>query len=792
MFVSEVLNTIVMILHNLKSVLKQIFKFKSHTAFSLLGLVIGLACVFIISAWAIEELYFDRFHHQAEQIYMVTTDIKDNAGSVSRFPETPPPLAAVLKEQVPQIETGFHFLYLYGGRSIETDERSFVEEGIAASPEFLEVLNFRLLSGMAIELEEPNSIFLSQSLADKIFPDGDPLGKELLYKDSQVLLVKGVFKNVPHNSSLQFNFLIPYQIEYGISEEWWQLSDATFIKVSAIADLEKVQSLMNEVWREKITDDHYNIGIIPITDLRYEADFEFFNVEHGHGSRKKLFMFIGVAMLILILACLNYLNLISAYSIKREGEVWLRKVNGASAGNIAGYFITESVIVSIFAWGLATLISMLCLRIFQNLMGIVISPAYFKLTAGIGLLVSIIIVGLASGFYPAIRAGSNALVKSRVSGRPNFLFQRNLRNVFVLSQFVLSIALSISSIIIIRQADFMMDFETGYAKQDIVEFKLSLKDDQFSQDIKNSLENNPNVEGYCFGGASPVSLTFLNTLEKWNWEGLEEGAHTSFYRITVDEEYLKVFQIPLTEGRFFSSLGTDQDRIVINETLAALLGFENPVGQILRRGEDEYEIIGVVRDFNFQHLSSEIRPLLFTYSSANRRLFVKIKSNASETIGQIQEQISEFSDKPANFSFVLEEHDKLYEGEQQILSAVISFTILCIVLSSLGLIALVSYGTATRTKEIAIRKVFGVETRRMMVSLNLSILKLFLPGLLLGGLTAWLIMSEWLKDFVYRRGFEGWVFLLGALIIFVVTLLSVSLQTWKAAKQNPAVALQNL
>jgi len=723
---------------------------------------------------------------------MVTTDIKDNAGNASRFPETPPPLAAALEEQIPQIETGFRFLYLYGGRIIETDERTFKEEGIAASPEFLEVFNFRLISGMAKELDEPNSIFLSQSLADKIFPDGYALGKEVLYKDNQVLVVKGVFKNVPRNSSLQFNFLIPYEIEDGISEEWMRLSDATFIKVAASVDIEKVHLLMKEVWSAKITDDQYNIGIIPITDLRYEADFEFFNAEHGHGSRKKLFMFMGVAMLILILACLNYLNLISAYSVKREGEVWIRKVNGASAGNIANYFIIESVVLSVFAWGFATLLSILGLRIFEDLMGIVISPAYFKVTAGFGLIVSIIIVGIASGFYPAIRTGSNVLVKASESSLPNFLFQRDLRNAFVLSQFILSIALSISSIVIIRQANFMMEFDTGFEKQGIVEFNLSLKDGQLLDEVKNSLESNPNVEGFSFGGTSPVSLTFLNTMEKWAWEGLEEGAHTSFYRLAVDEEYLKVFQIPLTEGRFFSALGTDQNRIVINEKLAGLLGFENPVGQILRRGEEEYEIIGVVRDFNFQHLSIEIRPLLFTYSMANRRLFIKIKSNTIGTVEQIQEQISELTDNPASYNFVIEAHDKLYEGEQQILSAVLIFTLLCILLSSLGLIGLVTYSTEAKTKEIAIRKVYGVETCEMMVTLNLSILKLFLPGLLLGGFTAWLIMREWLKDYVYRRGIEGWVFLLGAFIIFIVALLSVSIQTWKAAKQSPAVALQNL
>jgi len=228
-----------MTLYHIKSALRTILKFRSHTAFSLVGLIIGLACVFIISAWAIQELRFDRFHSQADQIYMVTTDIRDNAGNVTRFPETPPPLAAALEAQIPQLEAGFRFLYLYGGRSIGTDQISFKEEGIAASPEFLEVLNFKLISGIAKELDEPNSIFLSQNLADKIFSDGDVLGKEVLYKDNQVLVVKGVFKNVPRNSSLQFNFLIPYQIEYGISEEWWQLSDATFIKLSESANMER-------------------------------------------------------------------------------------------------------------------------------------------------------------------------------------------------------------------------------------------------------------------------------------------------------------------------------------------------------------------------------------------------------------------------------------------------------------------------------------------------------------------------------------------------------------------------
>jgi putative ABC transport system permease protein len=751
-----------------------------------------LACIFVISAWTIQELRFDRFHHQSKHIYMLTTDIKDNTGNLNRFPETPAPLAQALEEQIPAIENGFHFLYLYGKRTLGTAEITFKEEGIAASPEFLEVFNFPLISGRGSELADPGSIFLSQRLADKLFPGGSPVGKELLYKDDLVLVVKGVFKNVPRNSSLQFDFLIPYEIEYGISEEWWQLSDASFIKTASSADMEKVHILMKDLWREKITDDQYNLGLIPIVDLRYGADFEFFNVEHGHGSRKKLFMFIGVAILILILACLNYVNLISAYAIKRENETWIRKVHGASAGNITNYLMIESVMLSIFAWVLASLLSWMGLHLFEKWMGVVIDPNYFFFCIAFGLILAVIIVGLASGFYPAFRAGSDALINPGEARKPDFMFQRRLRNAFVMSQFVLSIALSISNLIIVRQADFMMDFETGYAKQDIVEFSLPARGDTVIYDLDNWLNANPNVEVYSFGSSSPVSLTVLNTIEKWTWEGLQEGAHTSFYRIAVDEEYLTVFQIPLVEGIFFSSPENNQDRIVINETLAGLLGFEDPVGQIIRRGETEYEIIGVVRDFNFQHLRNEIRPLLFTYSGSARHLFVKIKSNASETLGQTQEHISDLYDKPIGYSFVIEEYNKLYLGEQQIISAILFFTILSILLSSLGLIGVVSHANEARAKEIAVRKVFGAETCEMMLELNVGILKIFLPSLFFGSLLAWLVMQQWLMDYAHRREFEGWVFLLGASIILIIALLSVSFQTWRASNRSPAAALKNL
>ena len=776
--------------YHIKSALRTILRFKSHTAFSLLGLVMGLACVFIISAWVMEELRYDRFHKRPDHIYMLTTDVKDNTGSIKRYPETPPPLAEALESRIPEVERGFRFLYLYGGRELERDEVVLKEAGVAASPAFLEVFNFPLISGSPADLDDPNSIYLSGKLAEKLFGDASPMGKELRYKGEKILVVKGVFRNVPRNSSLQFDFIIPYEIEYGISDEWWQLSDATFVKIARTADISRVYALMQEIWRERITDDQYGIGMIPITDLRYGADFEFFNAEHGHGNRNKLYMFFGVAVMILLLACLNYMNLVSAYAVKREYEMGIRKIHGAGSKDITNFIVLESILLSVVAWILAALLSMLGLRVFQNLLGIVISPSYFYLCIGFGFLVSILIVGLASGFYPAVKTARALVTDSPGAWNQKFSYRSNLRNALIISQFILSIALVVSSLVILRQASFMRYFETGYSKAGIVNFEMP--DQELSEEVRNWLRSRPDVDGYSFAGASPVSLSVLNTTEKWRWEGLGEGEHTSFFRLFVDENYLDVFQIPLIQGRFFTASGRDRNTVVINEKLAALLGFENPVGRILWQGEEAYTITGVVRDFNFQHLKYEIRPLVFMYSGTGRHLFVKISPEAAGSPGEIEKWLSTLSGQPVNYSYVIEEHERLYRGEQQILAAVLIFSILCILLSSLGLIGLVKYETEGRTREIAIRKVVGAGIRDILISLNRTLLKMYLPGVILGCILAWFAMREWLKEFTYRRGFEWWVYLLGATIIFVAAILSVSFQTWQAARRPPATSLKSL
>jgi putative ABC transport system permease protein len=704
------------------------------------------------------------------------------------MPETPPPLAAEIEKQVPQVDKSFQFIYLYGGRIIELDDRSFKELGIAVDSKFLEVLNFTLLSGTSSFLNEPNVIFLSESLAEKLFPGEDPVEKLLRYKGEKELTVKGVFQDVPFNSSLQFEFLVPYQTESENISSWWQLSDATFIKISEFSDLEEVKTSIKQIWREGIDDDQYDVGFIPITDLRYGAKFEFFNAEHG--DSKKLYMFIGLALLILILACLNYMNLISAYSIKRGSEVWIRKVHGASSGDITNYFVTESILLSILAWGLAILLSLLGIHFFELLLNVTISKAYFLTSIGFGLIASILIVGVATGVYPAIRTSSELLIKSENSGIRNHRFQRKLKNAFVLSQFILSISLSITSLVILRQTNFMKNFEVGYEKENIVGVHLPVKMMEDVQAIKNSLSSIPNIEEFTFAGSSPVNLHPIFTTENWAWEGLQEGTHTSFYRLFVDSDYLDVFQIPLVDGRFFSPTESDSNRIVINEKLASYLGFANPIGEIIKRGKESYEIKGIVKDFHFQDLSNDILPLLLMYSDSKNNAYIKITPPIKPALRQIQSQFTNFSDQPFDFRFITEAYEDLYENERKIISGLLVFTIFSIFLSCLGLIALVTYSTELRTKEIAIRRAYGADINGIMIKLNLSIIKLFLVGMLTGSMIAWFAAKKWLESFVIRVSIDWWIYLLGGFAILLITMLAVSSQTLKAARMNPVDALK--
>jgi ABC-type antimicrobial peptide transport system permease subunit len=400
-------------------------------------------------------------------------------------------------------------------------------------------------------------------------------------------------------------------------------------------------------------------------------------------------------------------------------------------------------------------------------------------------------VGLATGFYPALQAGSQVLVNSKEGRRAGIVFQRNLRRAFVGSQFALSIALTICGIIVFRQAGFMKNYDTGYSTSNIMEFQIPRNSEGIYDTMSDWLDGNTGVVSYSFANTSPVNLTVLNTRQDYRWEGLEEDSHISIFQIITDEDFLNVFDISLLMGRFFSSSDAQQDRIVINKKLANMMDMTDPIGQVIQRGDAEYQIIGVVEDFNFQHLSNEIRPLLFMCNRNQSRLFVHYYAQDETVLEEVRDKISERSNNPLEASFISETRDRVYESESQMLTAILFFTVLCVLLSSLGLVGMVSHNSEERAKETAVRKVLGANSKRILISQIRNMFRMFIPATLFGGVLAWAIMNRWMENFAYRIGIEWWFFILGPAIILVSALLSIGFQTWKASRQPPAISLKH-
>ena len=382
------------------------------------------------------------------------------------------------------------------------------------------------------------------------------------------------------------------------------------------------------------------------------------------------------------------------------------------------------------------------------------------------------------------------LKRSAREGLKDHTYQHRLRNAFILSQFILSLILTNSCLVILSQMNFVKSFEPGYSRENIVGVHLPAETNGDIGTIRNALDANTDVEQFSFAGSSPINLHPIFTTENWTWKGLAEGTHTSFYRLNVDAEYISLFEIPLAKGRFFSTAEHRSQKIVINEKLERLLGFEEPVGEQIRQGEEVYEIIGVVKDFHFQHLSQKIRPLMFTCNDSKNNLYMKISPPFERKFEHIYSLLAQFTEQPLTLRFMDEVYNEQYSTERKMVSGIMAFTFLCILLSCLGLIGLVSYSTELRTKEIAIRKVHGSSSYQMMLLLNLSTLRLFTFGLAIAGILTWIIMSRWLGAFEFRVGITWWIYALGGLIIIGVALLSVSAQTLKAARKKPAEALK--
>ena len=783
-----------------RSMLKQ----KLYAAINIIGLSIGLTAFILIFIYVQHELSYDRFLSNSEQIYRIYSQQKGNTylGS-DYFAVTPAGLAPALENTYPEVSAATSVQ----ARStlLGVDEQFFMEKGIMADPHFFKVFPFKLLKGSAEKsLESSHCIVLTQSLASKLFGDKDPMNQVILYQNDTTYTVTGIIQDLPETSSIKLDFIASilsegdYKREVG-REVWNNNSYITFFELQKDADPIALQNKLPQLVALHQEEEEHNpftseLYVQALYDLHLETRPNFDIGIKGNPQYIRLFSW--VALLVLLLACVNYTNLAIARSIRRTKEVGLRKVIGARKSQLMGQFLGESFIVSSLALILSLLISMYLLPFFGNLLerNLVLDFRKSPLLLP-GLILLMIIVGIISGSYPALVMSSLKPIKVLKGKSLNHLKGLNLQRVLIISQYTVSIALIICSIIFYQQFQFIQNKELGYNKDHILTFPVSWRDknlrENFDQ-LPNIWKNNPHILGYTACSSLPTHFD-SSTLIKKDIDAKEEIA---IYRGGIDYHYLDMFEIPLIAGRNFSQdFSTDADRaFILNETAVKTLGWtaDSAVGNnFYLYGEEKVRVIGVVKDFHMHSMRMKIEPLMLELRNDyfNHVAFKVQAAGIEKTKEYISSQLELHTPYPINFQFLDERFDRIYQADTRLAKIFGFFTLLSVVIASLGLFGLAAFSAHQRTKEIGIRKVLGATVQNIVNLLSKDFLEMVVLGFFIAIPISWYAMHRWLEGFAYNIPIKWWIFAAAGAGALLLAFLTISSQSLKAALVNPVECL---
>lgn len=777
----------------LKTAFRGFRRQKSSFFINVAGLSIGLACSFVIFLWVIDEMKVDQYHQDSDRVVQVM-EHQNYSDDVMTTLSTPGILARTLKEEIPEFEYTSTYTWT-NDYLFSKDNQSFRETGLYVENDFFHILSIDLVFGNRDELlTNPNSIVLSEYMAEKYFGESNPIGQGITIDNDQELTVTGVFKNMPNNSTFQFDCLLGYDDwleENDWANQWGNNGPRTVAKLttgSSIPDLnEKIEGFV----KGKNEGSHVDLFVYPFAKRYLYGQFENKQVTGGRIEYVRLFTI--VAIFILLIACINFMNLSTAKAAKRSKEVGIRKSIGASQGSLIGQFIGESMIISFFSLFVSILLVELVLPIFNNLTEKSISVDYTDPSLLAIFLGTVLITGLVSGSYPAFYLSSMEAVKTLKGSLKSSRKEVFARKGLVVFQFSLSIILIVSTLIIYRQIQFTQNKNLGYNKENLIYFTT---DDQIGEQWETFKEQIANVPGVV--SVSRTSHTFLNQNNNTmglDWTGKDPETRILFENIAMDYGLIETMGVEIIEGRSFSrDFGADTSKIIFNESAIEIMGLENPIGQVISLWDEEREIIGVAKDFHFQSFRTEVNPLFFRLEPQfGWRAFVRIESaNITNTLAQVEDIYKSFnSNYPFDYDFMDEQYASLYRGEMRVGALARYFSIIAIFISCLGLFGLSAFTAEQRSKEIGVRKVLGATIRSLILLLSGDFTKLVLISIAISIPVSWWLMQQWISDFAYSAGIEWWIFGLAGVSALVIAWLTVSWQSVKAALMNPVKSLKS-
>jgi putative ABC transport system permease protein len=774
-------------------------KHLSYSMINILGLGLGLATCVLLVTWIRHELSYDKFHKNADHIYRASLA----AASVS-----PTALLPALMS-LPETRTGVR-IYNPSARNpyiVRHGNNLFLESDFyAADSTFFDVFSFQLLKGNRQKaLTQPYSVILTESMVKKYFGSDDPLGKLLRINDTQDYVVTGVMEDVPSNSLLHFDFLCSFSSLQAArsTPSWWSANYQTFVVIHPEADVQALVDKTNAIVKEAmaseqtVTNDYMQYYFMPLTDIYLKSDLD---VEPEVTSDiRYIYIFSAVAFLILVIACINYINLATARAADRAKEVGIRKVVGAHRRQLFTQFIGESILITFFSFVFAFFLAQIFLPLFNELTGknfnasIFFQPGFIFISLGV-----MVAIGFLAGAYPSLAVTSFkpiSVLKGnfKTSGKGTWL-----RKSLVVFQFSVSIILITGTLIIMKQLTYIQAKNLGYDRENIILLPLDKQTRDVFETLKTELIRSETAVNVGRGSETPVKIQGGYLINADNTQDLE----VTTTGLTVDEGYIPTIGAELIHGRNFTKEDFDRAQkdavytFILNETALSSLSIDPAaaIGKTIEMmGPRKGEIIGVIRDFHFNSLHADIGPLVIFPEDQFSKIFIKLPSG---NVPQHLEKISSIyatlvTHRPFEYEFVDQQYTALYANEQRMGSVFIVFATLAIIIACLGLLGLVAFSASQKTKEIGIRKVLGATPPNIVFLITRDFTKLVFISIVIGLPLAYWMMTQWLEDFAYRTDIGIWPVVISPLICLVISLGASGYQAVKASLIDPVKTLRN-
>jgi putative ABC transport system permease protein len=801
-----------------KVALRNLWKSKGFTAINVIGLAVGIGVCLLIVLYVMDEASYDRYNAKAERTYRIGAEIYFN-NTLFDAVVTPKPMALTMKKDYPQVEemarVGYSgdILVKKGNSWIQDHHLAFADSTI------FRVFTLPMVAGDPMTaLNEPHSIVIDESAARRYFNTTDVLGKTLEMENKNLCKITGVIKDMPKQSHFHLSFIRTMRDAWhGDDNEWLSNNWYSYVVARPGESREQLQTRLNALVENYVgkelldmlhtsTKDlnrqgnYFKYHLMPLTDIHLHSN-KSYELE-PNGSITYVYIFSLIAALILVIACVNFMNLSTARSANRAKEVGIRKVAGSTRGHLIIQFLTESVLLSFFALLLALGVAAALLPLFNGLAGKELHFTTLFSSRLLPLLILLVFfVGCLAGSYPAFYLSSFqpiAVLKGRIAAG----FRSSwLRSSLVVVQFAISIGLIVCTIVIYRQLNFIRTREVGFNREQVLVIHRAYLAGNPVLTFRKEVERLPGVSGAALSGDLPTMGGGYNQNAWFKDASMDMKRGVVLTSLNVDEHYIPTLGMQMAAGRNFSPVefASDSTGIILNEAAAALLGFKESVGARLYRPGDSlkgsipYHVIGVVKNFNFSSMHDLVGPLVMNLGDNRGSMAIRLqRGDPTNLLHQVEAKWQSMAQGvPFDYTFMDNDFNNLYRAEQQTGKVFITFAVFAILIACLGLFGLVTYAAEQRTKEIGIRKVLGARVGGIVLLLSRDFTRLVLVASVIAFPFAWWFMHGWLQGFAYRTGISWWIFVAAGLLAIAIALLTVSLQTIRAAVANPVRSLRS-